>query len=68
MLALGGTGRLYGAFFGAIIFVVLSDRAAALDPTNWLAVLGVVLILIVRYAPDGVAGWVARISGKEGAK
>lgn len=68
MLALGGTGRLYGAFFGAIIFVVLSDRAAALDPTNWLAVLGVVLILIVRYAPDGVAGWVAKLSGKEGAK
>jgi len=58
MLALGGLGRLYGAFFGAIVFVVLSDRAAALDPTNWLAVLGVVLILVVRYAPQGVAGWV----------
>jgi len=60
MLALGGTGRLYGAFFGAIIFVVLSDRAAAVDPTNWLAALGIVLILIVRYAPEGVAGWLAK--------
>lgn len=68
MLALGGTGRLYGAFFGAIIFVVLSDRAAAIDPTNWLAVLGVALILIVRFAPDGVAGWVAKFSEKRGAK
>jgi len=68
MLALGGTGRLYGAFFGAIIFVVLSDRAAALDPTNWLAVLGVVLILIVRFAPEGVAGWVARLGAKGDAR
>lgn len=68
MLALGGTGRLYGALFGAILFVVLSDRAAAIDPTNWLAVLGVVLILIVRYAPDGLAGFVARLSAKRGQK
>lgn len=65
MLALGGLGRLYGAFFGAIIFVVLSDRAAALDPTNWLAVLGVVLILVVRYAPQGVAGWLARFTDRK---
>jgi branched-chain amino acid transport system permease protein len=68
MLALGGTGRLYGALFGAILFVVLSDRAAALDPTNWLAVLGVVLILIVRYAPDGLAGSVAKWYAKRGGK
>ncbi|MBF22159.1 MAG: branched-chain amino acid ABC transporter permease [Pusillimonas sp.] len=68
MLALGGPGRLYGAIFGAILFVLLSDRAAAIDPTNWLAVLGIVLILIVRYAPDGLAGLVSRTVGKRSAK
>ena len=57
MLALGGTGRLYGAFIGAIVFMLLSDRAAAIDPTNWLAALGVLLILVVRFAPQGLAGW-----------
>jgi len=66
MLALGGLGRLYGAFFGAMIFVVLSDRAAALDPTNWLAVLGVVLILVVRYAPQGLAGWLEALNARIG--
>jgi branched-chain amino acid transport system permease protein len=67
MLALGGTGRLYGAFFGAIVFVLLSDRAAALDPTNWLAALGVLLIVVVRFAPDGLAGFLDRwTSGREG--
>ena len=61
MLAIGGPGRLYGAFFGAIVFVILSDRAAAIDPTNWLAALGVLLILIVRFAPDGLAGLLQRL-------
>lgn len=60
MLALGGTGRLYGAFLGAIVFMLLSDRAAAIDPTNWLAALGLLLILVVRFAPQGLAGLLVR--------
>jgi branched-chain amino acid transport system permease protein len=64
MLALGGTGRLYGAFFGAIIFMLLSDRAAAIDPTNWLAALGVLLIVVVRFAPKGLSGFMDRFGGK----
>lgn len=66
MLALGGTGRLYGAFFGAIVFVLLSDRAAAIDPTNWLAALGVLLILVVRFAPKGLSGWTDRFQKGSG--
>jgi len=64
MLALGGTGRLYGAFFGAIAFMLLADRAAALDPTNWLAALGVLLIVVVRFAPDGLAGVFERAAAR----
>ena len=56
MLVLGGAGQLYGAVFGAIVFVVFSDRAAAIDPVNWLLGLGIVLILAVRFMPDGVIG------------
>src|SRR6218665_91036 len=51
--AVAEIGRLYGAFIGAVLFMLLSDRAAAVDPTNWLAALGVLLILAVRFAPDG---------------
>jgi branched-chain amino acid transport system permease protein len=58
MLILGGTGSLYGAIIGATIFVVLSDRAAAIDPFNWLFAIGAVLILAVRFAPQGVVGLV----------
>jgi branched-chain amino acid transport system permease protein len=56
MLILGGAGNLYGAMVGATIFVVLSDRAAAIDPFNWLFAIGAVLILAVRFAPQGVVG------------
>ena len=64
MLALGGIGRLYGAFLGAIVFVLLSDRAAAIDPANWLALLGVLLIVVVRFAPDGLAGTIERLAAR----
>jgi branched-chain amino acid transport system permease protein len=62
MLALGGAGRLYGAILGAALFVLMSDRAAAIDPTHWLAALGVLLIVVVRFAPDGLAGLLSRLT------
>ncbi len=58
MLILGGTGNLYGAIIGATLFVVLSDRAAAIDPFNWLFAIGFLLILAVRFAPQGIVGLV----------
>ena len=72
MLILGGTGSLYGAIVGATIFVVLSDRAAAVDPFNWLFVIGFVLILAVRFAPQGIVGllteWSRRAEARRNAK
>lgn len=56
VLILGGVGRLYGAVIGSIVFVVLSDRAAAIDPFNWLFILGGLIVVTVWLAPDGIAG------------
>jgi branched-chain amino acid transport system permease protein len=64
MLVLGGVGRLYGAFLGAALYVVFSDRAAAIDPYNWLFALGVLLILVVRYMPEGVMGFIENALAK----
>ncbi|HUZ75843.1 MAG TPA: branched-chain amino acid ABC transporter permease [Stellaceae bacterium] len=64
MLILGGTGSLYGAFLGAFVFVVLSDRAAAFDPFHWLFAIGIVLILAVRYAPQGLVGVVETVAAR----
>jgi branched-chain amino acid transport system permease protein len=61
MLILGGIGRLSGAFLGATVFVVVSDRAAAIDPFNWLFVLGAMLILAVRFTPSGLTVVIDRL-------
>jgi len=70
MLILGGTGSLYGAMIGATVFVVLSDRAAAIDPFNWLFAIGALLILAVRFAPQGAVGllrdWAQRRAVRRG--
>ena len=66
MLILGGAGRLYGAIVGATVFVALSDRAAAIDPFNWLFAVGGVLILAVRFAPQGIVGLIADWSQRLG--
>jgi len=58
MSVLGGVNRLYGAFLGATLYVVFSDRAAAIDPYNWLLATGILLILVVRYMPDGLMGFI----------
>lgn len=61
MIVLGGVGTLYGAFLGTALFMVVSDRAAALDPANWLLGLGVMLIVVVRFAPFGLYGLLVRL-------
>jgi branched-chain amino acid transport system permease protein len=56
LLILGGTGRLYGAFIGAFIYVILQDQLAKLSPTYWLFGIGLVLVLTVVFAPRGLLG------------
>lgn len=60
MLILGGTGSLYGAIVGAAVYVLLADRIAAWNPFHWLFVVGVILILTVRFAPQGLIALLAR--------
>jgi len=54
MLIIGGVGRLYGAFIGIPLYMLLLDRAAAIDPFHWMFFVGIALILLVRFAPGGL--------------
>lgn len=56
MLILGGAGRLYGAIIGVIIFMTVHHVAAAVDPFNWLFVIGAMVLGIVFFVPSGVLG------------
>lgn len=67
-LVIGGLGTLYGAFIGAILFFVISDRAAAIDPVNWLFALGLGLMLLVYLAPRGVMGGLRELAARRKAR
>lgn len=56
MLVLGGTGRLYGAFVGAVVYKVLEDELAKLSPEFWEFGVGLVLVLTVLFARRGLLG------------
>lgn len=54
MLILGGTGRLYGAVIGTVVFMVVHHYAADLDPSTWMLVIGLMLIAVVLFLPKGM--------------
>ncbi len=56
MLILGGTGRLYGAFLGAAVYMVMEDYFSKLSPTFWQFGIGLLLVLAVLFARRGVLG------------
>lgn len=60
MLILGGYGRLYGAFVGAIAYMVLEHFLARAYPTAWQLGVGLMLILVALYARNGILGLVKK--------
>ena len=66
MLILGGTGRLYGGIVGAIIFLLVRDRLADMNPQYWYFWIGLLLMIVVLVMPDGILGGFSRLVGKRG--
>jgi branched-chain amino acid transport system permease protein len=56
ILILGGHGRLYGAFVGAIVYMVFEHTLSKAYPTGWQLGLGLALMLVALYARNGVLG------------
>jgi branched-chain amino acid transport system permease protein len=56
MLILGGAGRLYGAFVGAVIYMVLQDNLSKASPQYWQFAVGLMLVLTVLFARRGLLG------------
>ncbi len=56
ILVLGGHGRLYGAFVGAVAYMALSHFLAKVYPTAWQLGLGLLLVVIALFARNGILG------------
>jgi branched-chain amino acid transport system permease protein len=61
MLALGGAGRLYGAFVGPAVFVAVQDQLAEQDPALWTLWLGLMVLAVVLFARGGIMGLADRL-------
>ena len=56
MLVLGGAGRLYGGLVGAVIFMIARDQFSGIAPQFWYFWIGVLLIAVVMFLPNGILG------------
>ncbi|MEQ1406796.1 branched-chain amino acid ABC transporter permease [Neorhizobium sp. Rsf11] len=70
MLVLGGTGSLYGAMIGTMVFMWFEDTLSAINPFHWLTIIGALLVAVVLFAPKGLygstAGFVNRLRRRRG--
>lgn len=56
MLVVGGTGSLFGALVGTVVFMLFEDFVSAANPFHWLTMVGALLIVVVLFAPRGIFG------------
>jgi branched-chain amino acid transport system permease protein len=56
ILVLGGTGSLYGALLGTMVFMTAHHLLSGINPQYWQFWLGLLLIFVVLFARDGIMG------------
>ncbi|MNL10706.1 leucine/isoleucine/valine transporter permease subunit [compost metagenome] len=59
VVIIGGQGKRFGSLVGAVLVVALSE-ALADYPAVHLLLMGFALIVIIRFAPQGLAGLLER--------
>ncbi len=63
VLVLGGTGRLYGAFIGAFLYILIEDELAKEYPAYWELGLGFILVLAALFFRTGILGALESATG-----
>ena len=56
MVIIGGVGTLAGPIFGAVFFICLAELLAGYSSYQ-LLLTGIILVLIMRFLPGGIWGW-----------
>ena len=64
ILILGGAGRLYGGIIGAIIYMVARDQFSGINPQYWYFWIGLLLIVVVMFLPNGILGGIRALYKK----
>lgn len=61
VLVLGGTGRLYGGIVGALVYMLVHDAFADMNPQYWMFWLGLFLIAAALFGRGGIMGALSRL-------
>jgi branched-chain amino acid transport system permease protein len=64
ILVLGGAGRLYGGLVGAAIYMIARDRFSGIEPQYWYFWIGVLLVAVVTFLPNGILGGLSRLAAR----
>jgi branched-chain amino acid transport system permease protein len=64
ILILGGAGHLYGGLIGAIIYMIARDQLSGLNPQYWYFWIGLLLIAVVTFLPNGILGGLAQLASR----
>jgi len=64
ILILGGAGRLYGGILGAIIYMVARDQFSGANPQYWYFWIGLLLVAVVMFLPNGILGGLSALYKK----
>jgi branched-chain amino acid transport system permease protein len=64
MLVLGGAGRLYGGLVGALIFMIARDQFSGIAPQYWYFWIGVLLVGVVTFLPNGILGGLSQFAAR----
>jgi branched-chain amino acid transport system permease protein len=63
MLILGGVGQLYGGVVGAMIYMIARDQFSDINPQYWYFWIGLLLIGVVVFLPNGIVGGLKKLGG-----
>jgi len=67
LVILGGMGTLYGPVLGSFVVLLLEDYFATLTD-RWLLIMGVFVIAVVMFLPEGLAGLFRRLASLKRGK
>ena len=62
MVVLGGAGRLYGGLLGALVFMIARDQFSGIEPQYWYFWIGLLLVGVVMFLPNGILGGLSRFT------
>ena len=61
MLVLGRHRALYGGIVGAIVYMMAHDQLSGMAPQYWYFWIGVLLVIVVMFLPNGILGGLSKI-------